>query len=110
MNQTELFAGPHALARNTDHGSSHAAAEQVERTGRAQTQRLQCYAAVARWPGSTTRQLSKLSGISTHTLGRRLPEMADESKYGGNAPIKRIPEEKSQENSQPFRWFTRRAL
>ena len=106
MNQLGLFAGPHALARNSDHDSSKLAAYQHEVNGRARTQREECYAAVAKWPGSTARQLSELSGISMHVIGRRLPELADESKYvGGNTPLKR--------DAQPgrqIRWWIRRAL
>ena len=105
MRQESLF-GPHALARKSNHDSSKLAARRVERSGQAQTQRRECYEAVVRWPGRSSRQLSQLSGISRYVMGRRLPELADTSKYvDGNAPIRR-----DAQRGMEIRWWVRRPL
>ena len=63
-------------ARNSDPATSWHAAEHVIRTGvRAAQQRLTA-AAVESYPGLTSLELSKRTGICRWTLARRLPELA----------------------------------
>ena len=73
MYQKHLFGI--AAARTTDNEASHVAAEQVESSGVADRQRDQCLVAVRNWPGRTSKELARLSGLERHMLGRRLPEL-----------------------------------
>ena len=69
-----------ALARNTDPISSHLAAADVEKSGKADAQRVQCLEAVRRYAGQTARELSKKTGLDRYMLNRRLPELAKAGK------------------------------
>lgn len=62
-------------ARCEDARSSHDAAAEVERTGIAARQAEQVLAAVRRWPGSTGRELARVSGLNYHALMRRGSEL-----------------------------------
>ena len=63
-------------ARRTDADSSHAAADQLERSGRAAAQLQAVLDAVRRHGGSTSKELAELAGLDRHLVGRRLPELA----------------------------------
>lgn len=69
------FFGPHALARRRDPESSHLAARKIERSGRAAAQRAKTLAAVKNWPGCTSMELAKNTGLERYMLARRLPEL-----------------------------------
>lgn len=64
-----------ALARNTDISTSHEAAAFVVASGIQTDQQAQAAAAVKRNPGMTSMELSQLTGLDRHMLGRRLPEL-----------------------------------
>ena len=64
-----------ARARRTDPWPSHAAADHVERTGKAGQQRIRCGAAVLKNSGKTSQELSEITGIDRYELARRLPEL-----------------------------------
>ena len=78
--QDDLFAMPlkrrveTPAARRTDPATSHQAAAQHTRSGARGRQRAQTAAAVQEWPGQTSSELAKLSGIDRYTLARRLSE------------------------------------
>jgi len=63
-----------ALSRNTDPESSHIAAARVTRTGKTARDRAKCAQAVALYPGRTSYELHKETGLDRHMLGRRLYE------------------------------------
>lgn len=77
-----------ALARNTDISTSHDAAEFVKSSGLQKDQQAQAAAAVKLHPGVTSMQLSKITGLDRHMLGRRLPELlkAEQVWRGPNVP------------------------
>jgi len=64
-------------ARNTDPVTSFLAAEQAERDGTISRQAAEVLAAVERFPGRTSKELSKLSGLDRFAIARRLPELRD---------------------------------
>lgn len=64
-----------ARARVTDPVSSHKAAADMERTGRAKAQAERVLAAIRRFPGSTSAELSKSAHIERYATARRLPEL-----------------------------------
>jgi hypothetical protein len=66
---------PRPRARRADPLSSHAAADELERSGRAEAQRRQVLAVLRRWPGSTSAELAALGGLDRHMVARRLPEL-----------------------------------
>lgn len=63
-------------ARRSDADGSHAAADALERSGRAAAQLQAVLDATRLHPGSTSRQLAAISGLDRHLVGRRLPELA----------------------------------
>lgn len=65
-------------ARNTDPLSSHIAAEEVTVSGKRAFQQQTTAAAVKRYPGKTSRELSVLLKLDRHMLGRRLSECEEE--------------------------------
>jgi len=67
----------HALARNTDPPTSHEAAESVERSGRAASQRHLCLLEVWKRPGSTAAEIAARTGLERHVPSRRLPELRE---------------------------------
>lgn len=67
----------HALARNTDPLTSHEAAETVERSGRAASQRHLCLLEVWKRPGSTAAEIAARTGLERHVPSRRLPELRE---------------------------------
>lgn len=78
--QAALFAEdgspvPPRRFRRRDPKSSRLAAEELERTGAADSQCTRVLAAVMAHPNCTTQELHALTGISVHVLGRRLPEL-----------------------------------
>jgi hypothetical protein len=62
-----------AFRRTDPHTSELAAASHTASGARASQQRAAA-AAVARFPGRTSRELSVLAGLDRHELARRLPE------------------------------------
>lgn len=68
-----LFQIPNA--RRSDPSSSHAAITKLEQNGGLQAQRLRVLEWVIRWPGSTSKELSKLSGGDRFMIARRLPDL-----------------------------------
>lgn len=63
-------------ARRNDGDGSHAAADALERSGRAAQQLSDVLDAVRKHTGSTSRELAALTGLDRHLVGRRLPELA----------------------------------
>lgn len=64
-----------ALARNTDPPTSHEAAEQVEASGRAASQRHLCLLEVWKRSGQTAAEIAAAAGLKRHVPSRRLPEL-----------------------------------
>ena len=62
-------------SRRDDPESSHQAEAEHTQTGRRADQQRQAAEAVRRWPGRTSSELARLSGMDRHALGRRLPEI-----------------------------------
>lgn len=60
--------------RRTDPHTSELAAEAYTASGARASQQRAAAAAVARFPGKTSRELSALAGLDRHELARRLPE------------------------------------
>jgi len=67
----------HARARTVDPDTSHAAAFEVEATGKAETQRRACLEEVATNPGQTAAEIAVACGLERHVPSRRLPELRD---------------------------------
>ena len=65
----------HPIARQTDPPSSHAAAQEMERTGRRAGQSEAVLEMVKRHPRRTALELSRLSRLDRYTVSRRLPEL-----------------------------------
>lgn len=63
------------LARNTDIGTSHAAAQHVANSGIQQDQQAKAAAAVKLHPGLTSMKLAQVTGLDRYMLARRLPEL-----------------------------------
>lgn len=61
-------------ARASDPQTSHAAAAHVTATGARAKQQALAAAAVREYPGLTSNELGKRSGIDRYVLARRLPE------------------------------------
>ena len=79
VSQLGLFGG-HPMARATDHDSSHAAADKLEASGKAQAQRNLVLSLVQRWPGMSSGQLARLAGVDRHMVARRCPELRTEGR------------------------------
>lgn len=65
----------HALARRNDLFTSHEAAEEVENSGRAASQRQICLLEVWKRPGRTAAEIAAAVGMERHAPSRRLPEL-----------------------------------
>ncbi|MCP4549479.1 MAG: hypothetical protein GY835_23740 [bacterium] len=63
------------IARATDGGGSHAAADRLTRSGRRWTQCGLVMGAVHRWPGKTSRELAELMGADRHMVAKRLADL-----------------------------------
>lgn len=74
--QLSLFSGSELLsvptARATDPQSSLAAARRHLASGRSESNAATVLAAVRRWPGSTSRELSERIPLERHEVARRL--------------------------------------
>ncbi|WP_396615541.1 winged helix-turn-helix domain-containing protein [Lysobacter soli] len=68
----------HAHARTSDPITSHIAAAEVSMSGQRAFQAQTTAAAVKRYPGKTSRELSVLLKLDRHMLGRRLSECEEE--------------------------------
>lgn len=66
---------PQAAARRTDPASSHAAADEHEKSGKAATRRARLENAVYANPGKTSKELAEITGLERHEASRRLPEI-----------------------------------
>ena len=75
MQQVDLFAMPMPRARRRDPSTSHAAAERVSASGRADAHRAMIVAAIRRRPGMTYREIADLVGLEPVAVGRRLVEV-----------------------------------
>ena len=64
-----------ALARNTDPSTSHQAADEVEASGRAASQRHLCLLEVWKKPGRTAAEIAQAANLERHVPSRRLPEL-----------------------------------
>ncbi|MCC7408378.1 MAG: hypothetical protein IT442_09910 [Phycisphaeraceae bacterium] len=64
-----------ARARKTDPITSHQAAEEVEASGRAASQRQACLLEVWKKPGQTAAEIAVATGLERHMPSRRLPEL-----------------------------------
>ena len=62
-------------SRSTDPRTSHAAEAEHTASGKRAAQQRQAAEAVRQWPGRTSSELARLSGMDRHALGRRLPEI-----------------------------------
>ncbi len=69
-----LFGG-RPMARRSDHDSSHAAADRLEASGAAASQRAKALELVRRFPGMSSLQLARLGKVDRVMLARRLPEL-----------------------------------
>lgn len=64
-----------ARARRGDNAASHRAADELERSGRAEKQKLSVLRGIAARPGATTKELAAFAGLDRHLVGRRMPEL-----------------------------------
>lgn len=62
-------------ARNTDIGTSHAAANFIAASGIQKDQQAKAAAAVKLHPGLTSMKLAQVTGLDRYMLARRLPEL-----------------------------------
>ena len=86
------------LARRTDGGGSHAAAENIVETGRLDSNRRIALEAVARFPGHKSKELAELDGrLDRHEMARRLTDVRD--KWGMVVSIPGPP------GDAEFRWY-----
>ncbi len=58
-----------------DPPTSHLAAQRMERSGQAATNRERCLREVRRMPGLTSAEIAWESGLGRHEAARRLPEL-----------------------------------
>ena len=78
MEQTAIdFTAPPARARRTDPDSSHAAADRVNKTGKAAVQRAKVFALVEATPGLTSAELAERHREDRSMIARRLPELRE---------------------------------
>ncbi len=68
------------LARTNDPSGSHEAAARIARSGVQAQQKQQTEAAVKRYPGMTSMQLARTTGMDRHMVARRLPDLAKEGR------------------------------
>lgn len=68
------------LARATDADGSHEAAALLVRSGRHAAQKDRTEAAVKRYPGMTSMQLARVTGLDRHMVARRLPDLMKEGR------------------------------
>ncbi len=61
-------------ARNTDPITSHIAAEETETSGRRAVQMMKAVEAVKQYPGHTSAELARVTGLDCTMLARRLPD------------------------------------
>ena len=66
-----------AFARSTDPATSHEAALEAERSGRAGNQRTACLTQVQARPGLTAAEIAAATGLERHVPSRRLPELRE---------------------------------
>ena len=66
-----------ARARGTDPETSHQVARDVERKGKAATQRQACLEAVREHPGRTAYEIAALLDLEGIVPGKRLPELRE---------------------------------
>ena len=62
-------------ARSTDPGSSHAAATDMERSGKMGAQMAEALRLVRAYPGLTSKQLAEVSELDRYQIARRLPDL-----------------------------------
>lgn len=64
-----------ARARRGDNAASHRAADELERSGRGERQKLAVLRGLAARPGATTKELAAFARLDRHLVGRRMPEL-----------------------------------
>lgn len=69
---------PRAMYRTTDPATSREAANHVDRTGKAKSQRLACLTEVKRCPGQTAAEIAHQLGLERHAPSRRLPQLEEQ--------------------------------
>lgn len=79
-------------ARATDPSSSHAAADELERSGRADRQLDQVQRLVRRYPGRTSKMLATMGRVDRYMVARRLSELERQGRVrrrdaGGGAQL-----------------------
>jgi predicted HTH transcriptional regulator len=67
-------------SRRNDPASSRRAAEQLQKSGAADSQRQICFELVKKFPGRSSKELAQLSGLDRHMIAKRLPELRDKFK------------------------------
>jgi hypothetical protein len=97
--QLDLFPGPASpggrinrqpLARNTDPGTSHAAADRMNRTRKRDTEKLLVLAYLGDYwaehgHGPTSKELAVFGGLKRHVPGRRLSDLRNDG-FAANWP------------------------
>jgi hypothetical protein len=77
--RSERREEPHMnITRRSDPVTSRLAAEEITRSGRRAIQRQAVLALVQKYPGCTSLELARHSGMDRYTLARRLPELEHE--------------------------------
>ena len=66
-----------AKSRTSDPVTSHMAAREAEKSGRAASQRAICLASVLAYPGQSAAEIASQTGLERHVPSRRLPELRD---------------------------------
>jgi hypothetical protein len=74
--------------RLTDPQSSVDAAEAIEASGKAGTQRRACLAVVRETPGLTAPEIAIRAGMDRYAASRRLPELRDQHRLVRNGPLR----------------------
>ena len=70
----DLMKAP-PIARHNDPETSHAAAEEITKSGARGRQAMEVLEALRQHPSSTSAELAEASGIDRYVTARRLPEL-----------------------------------
>lgn len=75
MNEQMTLLSRTPASRAGDPSSSHDAEAEINRTGQRASQQHRVLAAVRRYPGRTSAELARLTGMDRHMVAKRLPEL-----------------------------------
>lgn len=75
-----------AKSCRSDPMTSHQAAREAEKSGRAASQRAICPASVNALPGQTAAEIAAQTGLERHAPSRRLPELRDRGLVANGGP------------------------